>query len=66
MTIIPIQQSNQTPERIGVNLQKAAAMLDISDRTLWRLAKEGKVPHKRLGKRLIFSVDELRKFISAD
>jgi excisionase family DNA binding protein len=67
ITISPLKTDTETPiEPIAVNLQRAAALLDISDRTLWSLAKDGKIPHKRVGNRLLFSVEELRKFISSE
>jgi excisionase family DNA binding protein len=53
-------------EPIAVNLQKAAALLDISERTLWQLVRENKIPHKYIGKRLLFSIADLRKFVSSD
>jgi excisionase family DNA binding protein len=66
ITIPPIKPDTEIQiEPIAVNLQRAAALLDISDRTLWSLTKEGKIPHKRVGNRLLFSVEELRKFISS-
>ncbi|MDB4373041.1 helix-turn-helix domain-containing protein [Mariniblastus sp.] len=39
-------------------LAEAAAYLKVSVRTLWQLAKDGKIPHRRVGKqyRFVYSV----------
>ena len=47
-------------ERIGVSAKRAADMLDVSERTMWTLAKQGKVRTARIGKRVLFSVQSLR------
>lgn len=48
------------PERQLLDADQAADLLGIERRTLWRWAREGMVPHRRLGGRLLsFRRDEL-------
>jgi excisionase family DNA binding protein len=51
-------------ERIGVSVKIAAEMLGVSDRTVWNLAKKGKIHTVRIGTRVIFSVQSLRDFVN--
>ena len=39
----------------------AAQLLAISERTLWTLTKEGKIPCVRLGRSVRYSVEDLRQ-----
>ena len=45
---------------ILMDLQNAARALSISARALWEWTRAGKVPHVRLGKRILFEPDALR------
>ena len=63
MTKIPIQPEKQSIEYIGVSVKTAAKMLDVSERTMWTLAKEQKIRTARIGTRVIFSVESLREFV---
>jgi len=49
-------------EKIAVGAKEAARMLSISERTLWTLTKDKRVPARRVGRKWIYSVDELRRF----
>ena len=64
--VTPKSERNDVVERIGVSADKAAAMLDISVRKVWQLAKEGKIRTVRVGKRRIFSVRSIREFIDGE
>jgi len=41
------------------HIDEAAKALNISTSTLYRLAREGKIPHLRVGKRYLFQVDKI-------
>ena len=64
---IPAKNPSQEPtdgvERIGVSVKKAATMIDLSERTVWTLIKEGKIRSVRCGARVIVSVQSLREFV---
>jgi len=63
--IIPKSKNEPTEqvERIGVSAKRAAEMIDVCERTIWNLAKEGKIRAIRIGKRVIISVKSLREFV---
>jgi len=63
MTKITIEPAKQDIERLGVSVKTAAKMLDVSERTMWTLAKEQKIRTSRIGTRVIFSVESLREFV---
>jgi excisionase family DNA binding protein len=51
------------PEAEVLDLNEAAALLKVSDRTLWGLAREGEVPSRRVGKQYRFSRAVLLEWI---
>ena len=57
-------QTELPVERIGVPVETAAEMLDVSVSTMWKLAKNRKIHTVRIGTRVIFSVQSLREFIN--
>jgi excisionase family DNA binding protein len=52
-----------TPDRIAVGAKQAAKLLSISERSLWQLTKDKKIPATRVGRKWIYSVNELRRFV---
>jgi excisionase family DNA binding protein len=52
------------PERLLVSARNAARMLGISTRTLWTLTRCGGIPCVRIGARVLYSADTLRKWIA--
>lgn len=50
--------------KLAVSAREAAAMLGISERLLWTWTRSGKVPHLRLGVRVLYPVDLLRAWIN--
>jgi excisionase family DNA binding protein len=56
-----VSSAAEKTEPIGVNARQAAKMLNISEPTLRLLTKQGKIPSVRIGSRIIYSLDNLRK-----
>lgn len=54
-----IDQPRET-EPLLIDCTTAAKMLSISERTLWAYTKEGKIPHVRLGRRVLYDPEDLR------
>ncbi|MHB8860993.1 MAG: helix-turn-helix domain-containing protein [Pirellulaceae bacterium] len=52
-------------EALAIGLTEAAKRLQVSERTLWALAKANKVPHKRVGKQYRFSPAVLREWMAS-
>ena len=51
-------------ERLTVNTAEAAEMLGVSARTVFQMTKAGKLPHKRLGTRVVYSIEALKRFVN--
>jgi len=65
ITIHPKKETPELPvERLAVNAQEAADMLGISPRLVFELTKTGAIPYKRLGTRVVYPVDGLRRFVN--
>ncbi len=52
---------------LAVGRREAAKALGISERTLWSLTTDATsgIPHFRIGKRVLYPIDELRAWTSA-
>lgn len=46
-------------ERIALRQREAAQKLGLSVRTLWDLTRRGLIPHRRVGRAVLYSVREL-------
>ncbi len=44
----------QEIQRLALNATEAARLIGISRRLLWTWTNCGKVPHKRIGKRIVY------------
>ena len=64
-TIAPKKETPEKQvERLAVNAQEAADMLGISPRLVFQLTKDGAIPFRRLGTRVVYPVDGLRRFVN--
>lgn len=50
-------------DRLAVGRSEAAEMLGISERLLWTWTNAGSIPHVRIGARVLYPVDELRRWL---
>lgn len=50
-------------EVLAVNSREASKMLGVSERTLFKLAKEGKIVCKKIGWRSLYPVASLKAFL---
>ncbi|MBX3360146.1 MAG: helix-turn-helix domain-containing protein [Phycisphaeraceae bacterium] len=48
---------------LTVNRRDAARMLGISERLLWTLTNSGSVPHVRIGARVLYPTEQLRRWV---
>ena len=66
MIVIPKRSGEPTQqiEPLAVGAREAARLLSISERSLWSLTKDGKIHAARVGRKLLYSVDELKRFVS--
>ncbi len=54
------------PPPLAVKPRDAAAMLGISERTLWTYTNRGDIPCKKLGRCVIYPVDRLRDWLNGN
>lgn len=59
----PARAAVPTVVPLLVGAKEAARSLGISERTLWSLTKRAKVPHVRLGRRVLYDPDDLRAWV---
>ncbi len=59
--------STVIPEKLLLSAREAAKALSISERTLWSFTQpRGSIPSVKIGSRILYSVDALRKMIEAE
>jgi excisionase family DNA binding protein len=49
-------------DRLLVDAHTAANMLSISTKTLWKKTKDGTIPCKRIGTRVLYSISQLQQW----
>ncbi len=54
---------NETQERLALDAKAAAKLLGVSRRTVQRWAAAGQIPHKKMGKLLLFSPRALKDWL---
>lgn len=50
-------------ERLALRPMEAAKAIGVSARTLWTLTKNGQIPHKRIGRTVLYSVEILKAWL---
>jgi len=67
--MIVINPKMETPEKqvepLAVDSRTAAKMLGISERTLFKLTKEGRIYRKKVGWRSLYPVSSLKAFLES-
>lgn len=61
MTMPAPRESSSEP--LAVGRHQAAQMLGISERLLWTWTNARSIPHVRIGARVLYPVDELRRWL---
>jgi excisionase family DNA binding protein len=57
--------SPETPTPLLLSALEAARLLNVSPRTVWSLTEAGSLPHVRIGRRVLYPVDALRRWTQA-
>lgn len=50
-------------ENAGMSVYQAAKVLGVSVHMVGKLVREGKIPHYRIGKRVILTMKDIREFL---
>lgn len=64
--VIPKQRRKARPEAIdrwAVSVREAAALLSVSERSVWNMAKRGDIQSRHIGGRVVFTVDSIKAFL---
>jgi len=52
-----------TPKPLALRAREAAKLLNICQKTLWFWTKSGIVPHVRVGRAVLYPVDQLQEWL---
>lgn len=63
MTSDNLMPLDATP-RLALRPREAARSLGIGERLLWSLTNRGEIPHFKLGRATLYSVDALREWMA--
>lgn len=66
LTINPKAETEKTIEPIAVNSVEACRLLGVSTGTLTKWTKENRIPHKRIGRRLLYPIAGLKQFLAGE
>lgn len=50
--------------RLALRPKEACVALSIGPRLLWSMTNRGEIPHVRLGRAVVYPVDELRRWLA--
>ena len=56
--------TDSSAERLAVRAPEAARKLGIGTRLLWSLTNQNQIPHCRIGKAILYPVDQLRAWLA--
>jgi excisionase family DNA binding protein len=62
--ILQIMEKPQTPAPAHLNVREAAAWLRIGERKVYDLVAKGAIPHTRAGSKLLFSAEQLERWLA--
>ena len=51
-------------ERLALRPKEAAKALGIGERLLWSKTNCGEIPHARIGRTVVYPVDQLREYLA--
>lgn len=66
LTINPTLETEKPVEPIAVNSVEACQLLGVSTGTLTKWTKENRIPHKRIGRRILYSLAGLKEFVAGE
>ena len=58
-----IVEGSGTAVHLALRPKEAAKALGIGERLLWRLTKQGHIPHVRIGRAIVYPVNLLREWL---
>jgi len=49
---------------LAVSVKEAAALLSVSERSVWNLAKRGEIQSRKIGTRVVFPLASINAFLN--
>jgi excisionase family DNA binding protein len=62
----PPKKAESAVERLTASTVEAAKMIGVSPGMIAKLTRQGKLTGKKIGRRVLYSIQELRRFIDGD
>ena len=62
----PSKEPRPPVERLAVGVQEASAMLGVSPRKIHEMTRNGELPSKKIGRRRVYSVEMLRRYVNGE
>lgn len=60
----PRSPSDEDPPVLALRPKEAARALSIGERLLWSKTNSGEIPHVRIGRAIVYPVDQLREYLA--
>ena len=60
----PLAKPDPVTPCLAMRPREAAAALGISERLLWEWSNRGEIPHVRLGRAVVYPIEELQRYLS--
>lgn len=60
---IPLFKTDVPTDALALPPRVAARALGVSPRTLWAYTKSARIPHLRIGRRVVYPVEGLREWL---
>lgn len=58
------ENATNSPRPLSLRPKEAAKAIGIGERLLWSLTNQGLIPHRRVGRCILYSVAELEKWLA--
>jgi len=65
MNEIKLAQVDEKVPRLALRAKEAAAAIGISERLLWSETKAGQIPHRRIGRTVVYPVHALQQYLNS-
>ncbi len=52
-----------TLEKLAMSVEEVAKSIGVSTTTIYKLVKEGKIPHKKIGGRIVFHRNSIESWL---
>ena len=65
MSEFEVAEVDRKVPRLALRAKEAAVAIGISERLLWSLTNSGEIPHRRIGRTIVYPIDALQEYLNA-